>query len=314
MSILRSAFTVMAAVSLALSSLTVDPVAVSAGRGATEALEKGYRTGYSDGYMAGYRDSRDALEKGFKKHPEYASADRAYSPDYGALEDYKDGYRQGFESGYGDGFDRRAFNSAVPAGLVRRVSAGIADAPVSGSAEPLTIKRDSELILELEGDITTSASQVGDKFRAKVVSPVEFSGMTVEGHIERLKRPGRVRRRAEILLAFDGIRSAEGRSGKLAAILTGVLPLRDDNVRKVDTEGTVEGKVTTRDDAASIGVSAASGAAVGGAVGGAVGAVAGAGWGVAVGAGSILVMRGRHIRLNRLQQIRARTTADAVLR
>src|SRR5438270_13855620 len=62
------------------------------------ALSKGYRTGYSDGYMAGYRDTIDSLTRDHARHAEYAKADRAFSKDYGRVEDYRDGYQQGFEA------------------------------------------------------------------------------------------------------------------------------------------------------------------------------------------------------------------------
>src|SRR5438445_6460339 len=70
------------------------------------ALQRGFRTGYSDGYMSGYRDTIDSLAKDVTRHAEYSNADRAYSKEYGAIEDYRDGYQQGFESGYATVYDR----------------------------------------------------------------------------------------------------------------------------------------------------------------------------------------------------------------
>ena len=81
------------------------------------ALQRGYRTGYSDGYMAGYRDSLDAKTKDFNQHEDYVKASRAYNKEYGPVEDYRDGYKQGFELGYGAGFDKQTFNSDIPATL-----------------------------------------------------------------------------------------------------------------------------------------------------------------------------------------------------
>src|SRR5687768_15226481 len=68
------------------------------------ALERGYRTGYSDGYQAGYRDSIERATRDARSKEEYARADRAYVTAYGALEVYRDGYQQGFEIGYEAGF------------------------------------------------------------------------------------------------------------------------------------------------------------------------------------------------------------------
>src|ERR1043165_4677708 len=84
------------------------------------ALERGYRTGYSDGYQGGYGDSTQHLARDYKSKDEYQRADRAYASSYGALEDYRDGYQQGFEAGYDAGFDHRTFDSTIPANLSRR--------------------------------------------------------------------------------------------------------------------------------------------------------------------------------------------------
>ncbi|HEY9284130.1 MAG TPA: hypothetical protein VIP46_11810, partial [Pyrinomonadaceae bacterium] len=93
------------------------------------ALERGYRTGYSDGYQAGYRDSVESAARDHRSKEDYRRADRVYVPAYGSLEDYRDGYRQGFESGYEAGYDRRGFNSAVPQGIGRRGTADDDGAP-----------------------------------------------------------------------------------------------------------------------------------------------------------------------------------------
>lgn len=312
--------------SLICLSLAVSPaLAVAPAQDGREALQRGYRTGYSDGYMAGYRDSIDGAPRGFEKHPDYAKADRAYSPQYGSIEDFKDGYRQGFEAGYQTGFDKKPFNAAVPDALERRESSGLPsseqkESPREENVSPpndedvIVIKKDTELILELEDAISTETNRVGDKFRAKVVSPIELTGMFVEGHISKMRKPGRVRRKAEMLLSFDRILVNDERWSNIAAILTEVLPVKSDNVRKVDMEGTVESKVATRSDAARVGAAAGVGAIVGGTVAGPAGIAVGAGVGAALGVGSVVVVRGRHVNLNRLQQLRLRTTFEGKIR
>src|SRR6476620_12456999 len=101
--------------SLAFLSFLTLPVRTASAQETRIALQRGYRTGYSDGYMAGYRDTIDSLDKSITRHGEYEAADRAYNKDYGSLEDYRDGYRQGFEKGYDVGFEKKAFESTVPA-------------------------------------------------------------------------------------------------------------------------------------------------------------------------------------------------------
>ncbi len=287
---------------------------------AQDALQRGYRTGYSDGYMAGYRDVADAIEKNPTKHPEYDRADRAFSVNYGSIEDYKDGYRQGFESGYSAGYDKQPFNPTVPETLARRGAGpnpiatpsqadGPGDAKVS-EQEVVIIPKDSMLILEMIDEVSTESSKVGDKFRAKVVSPIGLTGMTVEGRVTKVSKAGRVRRRAEMVLAFDRIIVSESRWGNMSAILTEVLPVKGDNVSKVDREGTVEGKVLTKGDAAKLAVVVGTGAIVGNIVSGPAGAAVGA----VVGAGAAAATKGRDIRLNRLQQLRIRTSIETKIR
>src|SRR5262249_22229997 len=94
--------------SVSFLSLPINKVIAQDGKAA---LMRGYRTGYSDGYMSGYRDILDKAAKNVTGHDEYKDATRAFSSDYGSVEDYKDGYRQGFETGYDSGYEKRSFDS-----------------------------------------------------------------------------------------------------------------------------------------------------------------------------------------------------------
>jgi hypothetical protein len=308
------------------------------------ALQRGYRTGYSDGYMAGYRDVIENASRSFQRHSEYEKADRAYSRDYGALEDYQDGYRQGFENGYNQGFDKRAFDASLPNELKRR---GNRTEPTdktpetgetSETIQPPTIVDktaeqnqnvlnvtptddrsviipvETELIIELVETIDTEQNKTGDKFQARVVSPAEISGATIEGRIAKIQKPGRIKRRAEMQLSFDRINLVDNRWGNYNAILTEVLPLKGDNVKRVDVEGTVEGKRSYKSDAAKLGASTGGGAVVGGLIGGPVGAGIGAGVGAAFGVGAVVVERGKHIKLTRGQQLRIKTAYETQIR
>ena len=106
--------------SLGLVAFLSVPPSCAIAQESTTALQRGYRTGYSDGYMAGYRDSIDNKTKDFTRDPDYGSASRAYSKEYGTIEDYRDGYKQGFETGYDSGFEKRTFDSDVPPALTIR--------------------------------------------------------------------------------------------------------------------------------------------------------------------------------------------------
>src|SRR5690606_18875211 len=103
-----------------LLALVAGSAVAASGQDPRIALQRGYRTGYSDGYMAGYRDSIDNESKNIARHPDYTEARRAFSTEYGKIEDYSDGYKQGFESGYATGYEKRSFESAIPADLAKR--------------------------------------------------------------------------------------------------------------------------------------------------------------------------------------------------
>jgi hypothetical protein len=324
------------------------------------ALQRGYRTGYSDGYMAGYRDSLDNQTKDFTRHPDYASANRAYNKDYGPIEDYRDGYQQGFESGYGAGFDKKEFDSTVPAQLMLRginqpstTNSSAASAPAAAPAtttennppasntteqpaanqptdQPaatpvqnasfrsddsiVTIAKETELILELQDALSTDKSKPGDKFTAKVVSPVELSGAVIEGRVGKIERPGRIKKRSELSLSFDRIVLTENRWSNFSGILTEVLPVKGDNVRRVDDEGSAVGKSSIKPDAVKVGASTGTGATVGAIAGGPVGAAIGAGVGAAFGVGAVVIERGKDIRLNVNQQLRVKSAYDIHIR
>lgn len=176
------------------------------------------------------------------------------------------------------------------------------------------ISRDTVLILEMETRISSDGNSVGDRFKAKVVSPLGITDAIVEGRIARIRQPGRIYRRAELTLVFDRITTKDGRTSELPVILTEVMPVRTDNVRAVDSEGTVEGKVFDRADGIRIASVTGSAVAVGAIVGGPGGAAVGAGIGALANLASTLSRRGKEITIHQLQQLRVRTTAEIRLK
>jgi hypothetical protein len=291
------------------------------------AIMRGYRTGYSDGYQAGFQDSTNKAARDFRTKNEYEHGDRAYASTYGALEEYRDGYQQGFEVGYNNGYDRRQFDSSIPANLQRRSDDSTANSsvdpnksaapPSTNTSAPTTantsaIPRDTIMRVELMSNLSTDASQKGDRFQARVVEPKEFEGATIEGHLARVKRPGRVRSTAQLQLSFDEIRLLDGRSSKMSAQVIEVLSTgggRD--TAKVDPEGGVQGRSSTKGDVQKVGAAAGIGAVIGAIAGGGAGAAVGATIGAGVGTAGVLSQRGRDIRLYPGQQLRIRTAGDA---
>lgn len=363
--------------SIGLISLIVPTALVTPAFGQTNevsALQRGFRTGYSDGYMSGYRDSIDGQMHDVTRHAEYVRAERAYSSQFGPLVEYRDGYQQGFESGYLTGYERRSFESTIPTGLKPRGVAPAAtqqaepvytntasvyqsashispDSSAKIEAEPqvqttqavsadrpaatdsvnntptstspvatfdngpvIVIPSETELILELQDDLNTDSSREGQKFTARVISPAEIAGATIEGRVARLQKPGKVKRRSEMLLSFDRIVLNENRWSNFNGTLMEVMAVKGDNVKRVDLEGTAVGQSSIKSDVVKVGGATGAGLVVGGIVGGPVGAAVGAGMGAAFGVGAIVIERGKHIRLNRNQQVRIKTGYETQIR
>jgi type IV secretion system protein VirB10 len=178
----------------------------------------------------------------------------------------------------------------------------------------IIIPRDTELIIEIQQELSTERNRAGDTFTARIVSPYEIEGATIEGRIERITKPGRIKRRAEMLLSFDRIVLSEDRWSNFSAIVTEVVPVKGDNVKTVDGEGTAIGKRSVKDDAIKIGASTGAGLGIGALTGGPVGAAVGASVGAAFGVGAVVIERGKDIKLNQNQQLRIRTAYETKIR
>ncbi|HEX8459029.1 MAG TPA: hypothetical protein VF656_17180 [Pyrinomonadaceae bacterium] len=319
------------------ASTTTDTDANAAAQQQAGALERGYRTGYSDGYQAGYRDSIERAARDYRNKEEYTRADRAYIAAYGSLEVYRDGYQQGFETGYEAGFDRRGFDSAVPAGLARRGAAtggriavgqsndtagGVSDSNSNGRASDsasggaprqigsLDIPSDTTMRVELLTNLSTDATQRGDRFEARVIEPAEYAGAQVTGRVKNVRRAGKVRGTAELQLDFEQISLPDGRFTNFNAQVVEVVGRSTGNVGDVDEEGGVRGKSTTKDDVTKVGAGAGIGAIIGAIAGGGKGAAIGAVIGGSIGAGGAITSRGKDIRLERGQELMIRTSTD----
>lgn len=177
----------------------------------------------------------------------------------------------------------------------------------------IIIPRDTEIILELDESIDTERNREGDKFTARIVSPVEIAGARVEGHIDKVTRPGRLKRRSEMLLSFDRLIISDRRWTNFDAIVTEVLPIKGDNIKTVDDEGTAIGKSSLKGDLTKIGISTGTGAGIG-LLGGPVGMAVGAGVGAAFGVGAVVIERGKHIKLSQSQQLRIKTAYETQIR
>ena len=199
--------------------------------------------------------------------------------------------------------------AAVPTGVIQKVSyTRNPDDPM------IIIPRDTELILELQEPLDTQRNREGDKFTAKVVAPQEIMGAMIEGRIDKIQKPGRIKKRSAMLLSFDKIVISENRWSNFDAIMTEVLPVKGDNVKRVDGEGSAIGKSTLKPDIVKVGAATGTGAGVGAIAGGPVGAAVGAGVGAAFGVGAVIIERGKHINLRSNQQLRIKTSYETQIR
>jgi len=231
--------------------------------------------------------------------------------------------------GYNASFDRKPFDSSIPADLKRRSEDSSVGYPrdankgtdsgsqQSQSAPPANIDaipRDTIMRVELLNNLSTEASHKGDHFQARVVEPKEYEGATIEGRVVNVKRPGKAKGTAQLQLAFDEIRFTNGRSAKMNAQVIEVIPSGGQGVGKVDSEGGVQGRSSTKGDVQKVGAAAGIGAVIGAIAGGGVGAAIGATIGAGVGTAGVLSQRGKDIELYKGQQLRIRTAGDIEIR
>lgn len=178
------------------------------------------------------------------------------------------------------------------------------DAKPAGPAQPqvqleapvppgmIAIPAGTEIPLKLAQAITTKNAKVGDPVYAETAFPFTINdrvvipaGTYVQGRISDVRRPGRVKGRAELLMHFT---SMIYRSGYTVMLPGGVenMPGADKQDVK-DSEGTIRQAGNKGEDVKTVGKVAAAGAGIGGVagrdlkgvgVGGLGGAAAGLGW------------------------------------
>jgi hypothetical protein len=181
--------------------------------------------------------------------------------------------------------------------IVNRSGNNAPNPVVNTNAGPMSIPRDTFLIVEMESSLSTEASQRGDRFQARVIEPSEFQGAIIEGRVTRVKRPGKVKGVAELQLSFEQIRMPDNRSGNMSAEVVEVVPTGRSDEGEVDSEGGVRGRDSTKDDVAKVGAATGIGAIIGAIAGGGKGAAIGLIVGGAAGAGSVAMNGGKELKI-----------------
>jgi len=140
----------------------------------------------------------------------------------------------------------------------------------------------------LNSNLTTRASQPGDKFTMTVTSPYQYRGAVIEGHVANAGNSGRLSGRANMTVEFDSIRMPDGRNYRFAGLVDSVRSMNGDTV-SVNNEGTIRDTNQTTKTATRAGIGAVIGAIIGAVAGGGEGAAIGATVGAGAGAGSVLI-------------------------
>jgi outer membrane lipoprotein SlyB len=158
----------------------------------------------------------------------------------------------------------------------------------------LLIPANTKLSLQLLSPVSTATSKKGDKFSCKILTPAEFAGAVVEGHVRSVKRSGKADKESKIDLAFDRVTLIDGRAANFSATVVEVFDVVNAKDQgRADNEGTIRNKssaVKTSIKRAATG--ALIGAIVGGVVAGGQGAAVGAAIGASIGVTTTLAMKG----------------------
>lgn len=108
----------------------------------------------------------------------------------------------------------------------------------SAARSALSIPRGTEMKIRLENEIDTKESKDGDRFTATVLTPSRYADATIEGHIAKIDKSGKLSGKTELALSFDRIRLKNGESAVIGAQVVKVYG--EDSAKEVDEEGNVK--------------------------------------------------------------------------
>ncbi len=160
----------------------------------------------------------------------------------------------------------------------------------------VVVPKDMKFALELLSPISTETNKKGDKFECRVLSPVQYAGAVVSGHLRKVKNSGKGNGKSEIDMAFDTITLSDGRVAGFNAQVNEVNDVTNAaNTGMADNEGTVKSKSRVKVSVKRALLGAAIGAGIGAAIGGGSGAVAGAAIGAGIAVTSTLATEGPNL-------------------
>jgi hypothetical protein len=193
-----------------------------------------------------------------------------------------------------------------------------ADKPDTGvtttatAASGLTIPAGTKVPVVLKHAVSSKGTREGDGVYAETTFPVVDSGRVlipagtyVQGRISHIRRGGRVKGRAEVLMHFTTLIYPSGYTVLLPGAVENAPGVDKTSVK--DQEGTIRSDSQKGEKIGTVATSAGTGAVVGGLSNGGKGALIGAGIGGAVGTAIGLLTRGNDVKLD------AGTTLEIVI-
>jgi type IV secretory pathway VirB10-like protein len=182
----------------------------------------------------------------------------------------------------------------------------------SAAAKSLTIPAGTKVPLALKQALSTKNARDGDPVYAQTTFPVVLNdrivipaGTYVQGKISNVKRPGRLKGRAEVLMHFTTLIYPSGYTVILPGALENVPGAEKTSMK--GEEGTIRQDSQTGQKVGTVASTAGTGAVIGGLSRGGKGAAVGAGVGGAVGTAIALLTRGNDVKLD------AGTTLEMVI-
>ena len=173
------------------------------------------------------------------------------------------------------------------------------NAPAPGT---VVVPAGTKLPVVLKHAINTKSAQPGDNIYCETNFPVVQNdrilipaGTYVQGSITSVKRPGRLKGRAEVLMHFNTMIYPNGYTVSIPGALDQVPGADSSHVK--DKEGTVQADSSKGKDAATIAGTGATGAVIGAAASGGKGAGIGAAVGGLTGLAITMLTRGNDVRL-----------------
>ena len=196
-------------------------------------------------------------------------------------------------------------NTPVHMDAPRELHPGAAAEKVEDDPAPqiVTVPSGTSVLLTLKNSVSSRNAKVGDGVFLETSFPVVQgnrvvipAGTYVQGVVDAVKRSGRVKGRAELLLHFTTLIYPNGYTVSMPGSVQNADSADTQKVK--DDEGTVQAGGTKGKDAGTIATTTGTGVLIGGLSHGVKGGLIGGGIGAAVGVATAMLTRGDEVRLD----------------